>query len=152
MIGIDPQLISIDEWNSWKDLFDQFQVDLVPVETNLVDLIWSTERPDLPDNKIWIYPQECAGLNIDEKLDLLRRKLTDNQVEHLIVDRNDDIACETQTSIDRSVSLTFDFQGFSIFAEETLTSIQCSSRSRSFPWTQSGSLLDESATSSIVDS
>ena len=61
-MACDPQLVSINEWKEWKEILDQSDKQLVPISVNLVDLLWNEERPALPDNAIWTYPLEFAGL------------------------------------------------------------------------------------------
>jgi hypothetical protein len=61
LIGCDPELISISEWKQWQETFEQSEQQLIAVRTNLIDLLWQDERPQLPNNPIWKYPLEFAG-------------------------------------------------------------------------------------------
>ena len=96
-------MISISEWKQWKEWFDQSDLKLIPVKTNLIDLVWKDERPPLPSNPLWIYPIEFAGLESKEKIELIRKKLREHQLNHLIIHRTDDIACSS--SLHSSFSL-----------------------------------------------
>ena len=61
-VGCDPQLISIKEWKEWKETLEQADKQLVPIETNLIDVLWGQKRPLLPDEQIWKYQLQFAGL------------------------------------------------------------------------------------------
>ncbi|CAF0952711.1 unnamed protein product [Adineta steineri] len=91
-IGCDPQLISINEWQEWEKTFEQSDKQLVPIHTNLIDILWDKQRPELPNNPIWKHELEFAGASISEKLSKVRSKMSEYQVNHLIVHRTDDVA------------------------------------------------------------
>ncbi|CAF1367203.1 unnamed protein product [Adineta ricciae] len=91
-IGCDPQLISINEWEEWKKTLEQTDKHLIPIHENLIDILWNKQRPDLPNNSIWKYEIQFAGLTITEKLEKVRSKMNEYQVNHLIVHRTDDVA------------------------------------------------------------
>ena len=94
LVGCDPELISINEWKEWKETFEQSDKELVPIQTNLIDILWDQSRPNLPNEPIWKHLLQCAGLSINDKLVKVRSKMTEYQVNHLIVHRTDDVACK----------------------------------------------------------
>lgn len=92
LIGCDPELISINEWKEWKETFEQSDKKLIPISTNLIDILWDQSRPKLPDQPIWKHLIQFSGLSIKDKLLKVRSKMNDYQVNHLIVHRTDDVA------------------------------------------------------------
>jgi hypothetical protein len=63
LVVCDPELISINEWKEWKETLEQFDKQLKPVETNLIDILWDQQRPQLPNELIWKYELQFAGLS-----------------------------------------------------------------------------------------
>ncbi|CAF3418743.1 unnamed protein product [Rotaria socialis] len=91
-VGCDPQLLSINEWKEWKDTLEQADKQLVPIEINLIDILWNKQRPELPQESIWKHDIQFSGASISEKLLKVRTKMNEYQVNHLILHRTDDIA------------------------------------------------------------
>ncbi|CAF1438029.1 unnamed protein product [Rotaria magnacalcarata] len=91
-VGCDPQLLSINEWKEWKDTLEQADKQLVPIEINLIDILWDKQRPELPQESIWKHDIQFSGASISEKLLKVRTKMNEYQVNHLILHRTDDIA------------------------------------------------------------
>lgn len=60
-IGIDPELISITEWKEWSDSFEQSDQKLVPIQHNLIDILWDEQRPLLPNQPIWKHQLQFSG-------------------------------------------------------------------------------------------
>lgn len=65
---------------------------LIPVTTNLIDLIW-TERPPRPLNQVVQHPMQFAGKSISDKLEDVRKEMSNEGVEVLIVAELDEVAC-----------------------------------------------------------
>ncbi|KAM9326274.1 uncharacterized protein PAF06_002460 [Gastrophryne carolinensis] len=61
-VGFDPFLLSISEWESYNVLFEGSGRTLRPIPANLVDAVWGSERPPLPDNEIYAIPGDFVGL------------------------------------------------------------------------------------------
>ena len=61
-VGCDPQLISISEWKEWTEILEQSDKQLVPIENNLIDILWDKQRPHLPDRPIWKHQLQFSGL------------------------------------------------------------------------------------------
>jgi hypothetical protein len=61
LVGIDPELLSINEWKEWKDTLEQADKQLVPIEKNLIDILWDEQRPPLPDQPIWQHDLQFSG-------------------------------------------------------------------------------------------
>jgi len=58
VIGVDPFLISNSQFKTMKASLDRAGMRLVPVEKNLIDVIWGTDQPSYPDNPV--QPLELA--------------------------------------------------------------------------------------------
>lgn len=93
VLGFDPSLIPFDLLTKWKDYFAEHNciVTLTPLETNLVDLIW-TDRPCRPSNPISELPLTFCGKSFKSKLSLIRAAIEDNKCQGLVVSSLDEIA------------------------------------------------------------
>jgi Xaa-Pro aminopeptidase len=67
---------------------------LIPIQTNLIDILWGEKRPNLPNEQIWKHDLQYSGFSITDKLSKVRLKMNEYQVNHLIVHRTDDVACK----------------------------------------------------------
>ena len=61
LIGCDPQLISINEWKEWSETLEQSDKKLIPIEQNLIDILWDQSRPILPNQPIWKHHLQFSG-------------------------------------------------------------------------------------------
>ncbi|WOC17011.1 aminopeptidase P family protein [Pseudochrobactrum sp. MP213Fo] len=71
VIGFDPWLHTINEARALKAALEAQGGKLVPVQDNLVDLIW-TDQPAAPLEPVSIQPLQYAGIAPREKLNSLR--------------------------------------------------------------------------------
>jgi hypothetical protein len=62
-VGCDPELISINEWKEWKETLEQSDKKLVPIQTNLIDILWANKRPHLPNEHIWKHDLQFSGFS-----------------------------------------------------------------------------------------
>ncbi|XP_005310962.1 xaa-Pro aminopeptidase 2 isoform X1 [Chrysemys picta bellii] len=74
-IGLDPFLFSIDLWNSYAHVLQGSSRTLVPIEDNLVDLVWGTQRPPSPTSKIYLLPETFTGSTWQEKVSGIRSQM-----------------------------------------------------------------------------
>ena len=89
-VGIDPNVHSVSEARALRDLLKAAGCELVSVEENLVDAIWS-ERPAAPKTPLRVHPIEYAGKTVGEKLEDVRTKMRENGVDRLVVSALDDV-------------------------------------------------------------
>ncbi|CAF4670536.1 unnamed protein product [Rotaria sp. Silwood2] len=61
IVACDPQLVSISEWKEWERIFLQYNIYLISLEVNLIDLLWNDQRPSLPDTSICISNNEIQS-------------------------------------------------------------------------------------------
>lgn len=71
-VGFDPFLFSVDSWDDYNVEFHNSNRHLVSVTTNLVDLVWGSERPPMPSQPIYALPKEFTGSTWQEKVTTVR--------------------------------------------------------------------------------
>lgn len=91
-VGADPKTIPYTLWVSMKLELEKFKINLIPVTRNLVDLVWSRDRPKAPLGMITTLPKEYSGMLSSEKVQAVRSKMKENGVDLLVVTALDDIA------------------------------------------------------------
>ncbi|XP_063169576.1 xaa-Pro aminopeptidase 2 isoform X2 [Candoia aspera] len=75
IIGLDPFLFSIDVWDNYQHIVEGANRTLVPLEENLVDLVWGTQRPSPPTNTIYHLSDSLTGSTWQEKVASIRRQM-----------------------------------------------------------------------------
>lgn len=80
----------------WKELIDSLQdtgLELVPVNPNLVDLIWK-DRPAPLNNPVVPLPLRYTGKTCLEKVDDVRKEMSKVSASTLVISALDEIACK----------------------------------------------------------
>lgn len=90
-IGVDSNLLSSKAWTPWATTLKQVGSTLMPVEPNLVDLIWENQ-PVAPSNKVIPLSCEFAGKTIAEKLQEVREKMNNNRSSVVALSALDEVA------------------------------------------------------------
>ena len=92
-VGIDPLVIANSEA---KKLEEQLQKagagGLKPVADNLVDIVWGSEKPARPQEKVKVLDEKYAGRSFKEKIEDIRKELTKQKKEGLVLTMLDEIA------------------------------------------------------------
>lgn len=92
-VAIDPTLIS---GSAAKKLADKIRKcggsELVPIEENLVDLVWGDQRPERPREAVILLPDEYAGKSVENKLAELRKELEKKHSPGFLVSMLDETA------------------------------------------------------------
>jgi len=95
-VGVDPMLMGASAWNTLSDKLDSSGLQLVPVETNLVDLAWAVDvanpQPARPENTVFPLEMEFTGRSWQEKVMEVRKTLKEKGAEVLILSALDDVA------------------------------------------------------------
>jgi Xaa-Pro aminopeptidase len=62
-VGIDPTLFGISHFQNYAERLQKFGITLVPMERNLIDVIWTTSkgRPKKMDTTLLVLKMEFAG-------------------------------------------------------------------------------------------
>ncbi|ALC46164.1 CG6225, partial [Drosophila busckii] len=92
-IGADPHLVPHHLWLRWERELAAKPLKLVPINSNLVDMIWEGERPAPPrENVIQVQTRDFAGEKWEDKVIELRRQLNKLNCEAMIVTSLTEIA------------------------------------------------------------
>lgn len=83
-IGFDPWLHTISEATALRKGLEDAGATLVPVEHNLVDMIWS-DRPAAPAGKVEIHPLGFAGELAADKIARLAEALRATNATHAVL-------------------------------------------------------------------
>ncbi len=73
-LGIDPRLVSHSEISSLIASLAAKKIGLKFIENNLIDEIWK-DRPEMPLEKIMVWPIKYAGEPVESKLNRIREKM-----------------------------------------------------------------------------
>ncbi|XP_050424258.1 xaa-Pro aminopeptidase ApepP isoform X2 [Adelges cooleyi] len=90
-IGVDANLITYSEWRRINKEIKYKGISLVPLETNLIDLMWSN-RPAVPCNPVKPLNVKYSGKICGEKVEEVRQKMTEKNASILLVTALDEIA------------------------------------------------------------
>ncbi|ODN05305.1 Xaa-Pro aminopeptidase 1 [Orchesella cincta] len=91
-VGVDPTLYSKAQWDNMQRELQSVGKSLVPTENNLVDEVWSTDRPPCASDPVIELGIEFAGIRTEEKLKNVRKEMADNGAAALIVAELDEVA------------------------------------------------------------
>lgn len=91
VVGFDPMLHTPNEASALSDALAGAGAQLVPVD-NLIDRIWTDERPPVPAAPVSPWPAELSGRTLTDKLAALRADLAKDGADHLVVATLDELA------------------------------------------------------------
>ncbi|XP_008152124.2 xaa-Pro aminopeptidase 2 [Eptesicus fuscus] len=74
-VGFDPLLFSIGTWKSYDTALQGSDRELVPITTNLVDLVWGSKRPPVPSQPIYVLQEAFTGSTWQEKVSNIRSQM-----------------------------------------------------------------------------
>jgi len=85
-VGADPHLVPHSLWIEWERQLDGKLLKLVKINTNLVDHIWGSERPETPKNQvIKVHEKRYAGEKWQDKVKELRKRLAHLGCDAMVV-------------------------------------------------------------------
>jgi Xaa-Pro aminopeptidase len=84
VLAYDPWLHTVDGLKRLESAVAKAGGELVPVDINLVDVIW-TDRPPAPTAPVRPHPIEYAGESAASKIERIRKKLADARLDALVV-------------------------------------------------------------------
>ncbi|XP_017784790.1 PREDICTED: xaa-Pro aminopeptidase 1 [Nicrophorus vespilloides] len=90
-VGVDPNLISYNRWLPLREQLESAGHKLIPVETNLIDLVWDN-KPSAPLNPVLPLPLMYTGLKIGDKLKAVREKMREKNASIVVLTFLDEIA------------------------------------------------------------
>ncbi|XP_071505473.1 xaa-Pro aminopeptidase 1-like [Diadema antillarum] len=91
-VGVDPFLFRWESWKSFVSHLNDAGHSLVPIQPNLVDLVWGDERPHPPKNEVKVHELSYAGESSAAKVSHMRLKMAEARVGNLIITALDEIA------------------------------------------------------------
>ncbi|KAG6334211.1 hypothetical protein ID866_4882 [Astraeus odoratus] len=91
-IGIDPTLIVASEAQSLKKSLDPRNSELITFSKNPIDIVWASERPSRPKNKVFVLDVKYAGEPFSSKLDRIRVEMAKKNASATAVTLLDEVA------------------------------------------------------------
>ncbi|XP_056013188.1 uncharacterized protein LOC125679618 isoform X3 [Ostrea edulis] len=91
-VGACPYLMNSVWWNNFQDVFEEKGTNFVPLYTDLIDLVWTEDRPSLPSSPIHILPLQLAGESWQTKIKRALHEMEDKDVDVLVLTNLDEIA------------------------------------------------------------
>lgn len=90
-VGCDPSLMSRETWKPLSKELRSNGHSLVPVQENLIDLIWE-DRPDPPSSALIVLPPRYTGYTWQEKVAQVQGKLKEKNAFAFVVTALDEVA------------------------------------------------------------
>ncbi|XP_031555402.1 xaa-Pro aminopeptidase 1-like [Actinia tenebrosa] len=92
-VGVDPFLVSLQEWQKLSKAMTSNGLSLVKTETNLVDIVWSShDRPAPPSDGVTALSLNYAGKSWQQKIKELRETLKKKKAYAFVATALDDVA------------------------------------------------------------
>lgn len=91
-VGVDPKLFSYRLWKPIEKELLGSNCSLVPVEENLVDIVWGKDQPKVTSNPIISLDTTFAGQTVSDKWENVKQKLGEKKAQALVVSALDEIA------------------------------------------------------------
>lgn len=89
-VGIDGKMFSVSEIEKMKGAFEHKQIN-IRTELDPFEEIWEN-RPPMPQDKVYQYPTEYAGVTSSEKITTIRKTMKSSGIESLLISALDEIA------------------------------------------------------------
>lgn len=95
IVGLDPKYYGKLEWDALEATLAGNNVTLSHVNyNNLVDMVWSDDRPECPTDPVRQLSVQFSGKLVRTKLQDIYSEMSSEGVEILIVSELDEIACK----------------------------------------------------------
>lgn len=91
VLGVDPQVLSHRSFDDFHSYLKTRGIRVKCVPKNLVDAVWM-DRPCPSKEIIQVHPQRYAGESVKKKLGRVRKKMTEQSTDLLVVVALDEIA------------------------------------------------------------
>ncbi|KAI5707049.1 hypothetical protein M8J75_013908 [Diaphorina citri] len=90
-VGVDPALITFQEFKNYETEFENGGLTMLPIKTNLVDLVWEN-KPGVPNGTVTPLGLKYTGKTIDKKLEQVREKMNEKKATVLVLTALDEVA------------------------------------------------------------
>ncbi|MDY2632614.1 MAG: aminopeptidase P family protein [Clostridium sp.] len=89
-LGFDGKVLSVNQYEGYLNIAKENNFN-INMKNDLLDSIWK-ERPQLPNNKIFLHDKKYAGKSASEKLAQVRKNMKAKNADYFILSSLDDIA------------------------------------------------------------
>lgn len=90
VLGFDGKVFSVNQYEGYLNIAKENNFN-INMKNDLLDSIWK-ERPQLPNNKIFLHDEKYAGKSASEKLAQVRKNMKTKNADYFILSSLDDIA------------------------------------------------------------
>ncbi|RZF34650.1 hypothetical protein LSTR_LSTR012732 [Laodelphax striatellus] len=90
-VSADPRVISAGRWKRWSSYLAHYQINMLGITDNLVDVIWE-DKPARSNSSLLIHDIRFAGESWQSKLSRIRGIMSSLYIDTLIVTALDEIA------------------------------------------------------------
>ncbi|XP_064108547.1 uncharacterized protein LOC135216931 isoform X1 [Macrobrachium nipponense] len=92
-VGADPRLIGAETWKVYAEELAEADIELVALETNLIDLIWpAEERAPHSTSPLMVHELKFAGRRWEDKVADVRTEMEKHNADLLVLSALDEIA------------------------------------------------------------
>jgi len=93
VVGVDPTLLSLDEWRRISKELSNSGKSFIRVDQNLIDLVWKEyDQPQQPMSDLMALPLSLSGRSWVQKVEDVREKLIEKGAYGLVVASLDEVA------------------------------------------------------------
>ncbi|XP_047476476.1 xaa-Pro aminopeptidase 1-like [Penaeus chinensis] len=92
-VGADPRLIGAQTWLSYAEELEGMGIDMLGIDTNLVDLIWEEDgRPPYVQDPVFVHEMAFAGKSWQDKVADVRGEMSAAEADILVLTALDEVA------------------------------------------------------------
>lgn len=88
-IGLDGKCISLAEYDKMSAKFGD---KIIRTDLDFISEIWTSNRPKLPEDKVFILDQKYSGQSFEDRLKIVRAMMKQRGVDHYFIGALEDIA------------------------------------------------------------
>lgn len=88
-IGLDGKCLAFSDYDNMSQSFGE---KIVTTDLDFISEIWTENRPNLPEDKIFILEEKYAGQSVSEKLKVLRAMMEQRGIDYNFIGACEDIA------------------------------------------------------------
>ncbi|MDE7321661.1 MAG: aminopeptidase P family protein [Lachnospiraceae bacterium] len=88
-VGFDGRVVSASFGKELEKMLADKNVKIA-YDKDIAAVLWE-DRPAMPVSRLWIVPEESCGMSVQEKLSRVREKMAEEDAEHLLIAKLDDI-------------------------------------------------------------
>lgn len=88
-VGLDGKCISLAEYDKMSAKFGD---KIIRTDLDFISEIWTSNRPKLPEDKVFILDQKYSGQSFEDRLKIVRAMMKQRGVDHYFIGALEDIA------------------------------------------------------------